>query len=88
MSNYSVTATGVGPLTINDMTGIDLSFGADQKKLPNKKVSLDIHTANGGYVVKVSKNFSSEDDMYIVSDDQDLGQELGKIVMHYTLSKQ
>lgn len=86
MSNYSISAAGVAPITISDMSGIDLSFG--EKKLPNKKISFDVHTAHGGYVVKVSKGFSSDDDMYVIADSQDLGQELGKIITHYTLSKE
>ncbi len=56
--------------------------------MPNKKISFDVHTAHGGYVVKVSKGFSGDDDMYVIADGQDLGQELGKIVIHYTLSKE
>lgn len=80
-----MTASGVGPITVSDMSGIDLSFG--EKKLPNKKISFDVHTAHGGYVVRVSKGYGSDDDMYVISNDQDLGQELGKIVTHHTLSK-
>ena len=63
-------------------------YTVDSKKLPNKKISFDVHTAHNGYVVRVSQNtFGVEDDMYVINDDQDLGQELGKIITHYTLSK-
>jgi len=90
MSTYTIaTATGgggIGPISVSDMSGIDLGFG--EKKLPNKKISFDVHTAHGGYVVKVSKGFSGDDDLYVIADEQDLGQELGKIVTHYTLSKE
>jgi len=82
-----MSATGVGPITVNDISQIDLGFGSD-KKLPNKKISFDVHTAHGGYVIRVSKGYGNEDSMYVISDDKDLGQELGKIVTHHTLSKE
>lgn len=82
-----MSASGVGPITVSDMSGIDLSFGGE-KKLPNKKISFDVHTAHGGYVVRVSKGYASEDDMYVIGDDKDLGHELGKIVTHHTLTKE
>ena len=86
MSHYSMS-TGVAPITVTDLSGIDLTFGGETK-LPNKKISFDIHTANGGYVVKVSHGSFKEEEMYVISDDKDLGQELGKIVTHHTLARQ
>jgi hypothetical protein len=79
----------MAPLTASQITQIDLSgYSVDNKKLPNKKISFDVHTAHNGYVVRVSQNtFGVEDDMYVINDDQDLGQELGKIITHFTLSK-
>lgn len=81
-----MSASGVSPITVTDMAGIDLSFSGE-KKLPNRKISFDIHTAHGGYVVRVTRGYGNEDEMYVVSDDKDLGQELGKIVTHHTLAK-
>lgn len=69
------------------MTQIDLGSYTAEKKFPNKKISFDVHTANGGYVVRVSQGYGSEDDMYVIHDTQDIGQELGKIVTHHTLIK-
>ena len=89
MSTYNMSASGVGPLTVGQISQIDLSgYGIDNKKLPNKKISFDVHTAHGGYVVRVSQGYGNEDDMYVIGDNQDLGQELGKIVTHHTLSKE
>lgn len=82
-----MSASAVGPITVSDIAGIDLSFGGE-KKLPNKKISFDVHTAHGGYVIRVSNGYGNEDDMYVISDDKDLGKELGKIVTHHTLSKE
>ena len=44
-----------------------------------------MHTAHGGYVVKVTNGHGVEDDMYVIGDGQDLGTELGKIITHHTL---
>ena len=89
MSNYTM-AGQVAPITAAQISQIDLTgkYAVENKKLPNKKISFDVHTAHNGYVIRVSQNtFGVEDDMYVISDDQDLGQELGKIVTHFTLSK-
>ncbi len=82
--------TGVGPLTVGQISQIDLgTYTMGSNKLPNKKISFDIHTAHGGYVVRVSQGgYGNEDEMYVIGDSQDLGQELGKIVTHHTLSKE
>lgn len=77
-----------GPLTVSDLTQINLgtSWGGENK-LPNKKISFDIHTAHGGFVVRVTNGYGSEGDMYVIDDSKDLGQELGKIVTHHMLAK-
>lgn len=79
----------MAPITAAQISQIDLGgYAVDNKKLPNKKISFDVHTAHGGYVVRVSKGYGSEDDMYVIGEDQDLGQELGKIVTHHALAKE
>jgi hypothetical protein len=91
MSNYTMagsSAAALGPLSIGQVSQIDLGgYAVDNKKLPNKKISFDVHTAHGGYVVRVSQGYGNEDDMYVINDSDDLGQELGKIVTHHTLAK-
>jgi hypothetical protein len=82
MSSYNMAASGVGPLTIGQVSQIDIGQYSSDKKLPNKKISIDVHTAYGGYVVRLSKGYGIEDDMYVIGDNQDLGQELGKIITH------
>ena len=84
----SPSSASASPVTIGQISQIDLGgYSIGEKKLPNKKISFDIHTAHGGYVVRVSKGYGGEDDMYVIGDEQDLGQELGKIVTHHTLTK-
>ena len=92
MSTYTMagsSAATLGPLSIGQVSQIDLGgYSMDNKKLPNKKISFDVHTAHNGYVIRVSQNsYGIEDEMYVIGDDQDLGIELGKIITHYTLAK-
>ncbi len=81
------SAAGIGPLTVSDLSQINLGGWNSETKLPNKKISFDVHTAHGGYVVRVSTGYGNEGDMYVIDDNKDLGQELGKIVTHHTLVK-
>jgi hypothetical protein len=88
-SNYGMGQSAVGPLTMGQISQIEIGGYSDKSKLPNKKISFDVHTAHGGYVVRVSQGgYGNEDEMYVISDEQDLGQELGKIVTHHTLAKE
>jgi hypothetical protein len=88
MSNYTMAGAAVAPITAAQISQIDLGgYSVGEKKLPNKKISFDVHTAHGGYVIRISQGYGTEDEMYVISDDQDLGQELGKIVTHHTLTK-
>jgi hypothetical protein len=83
-----MAGAAVAPITAAQISQIDLGgYAIDNKKLPNKKISFDVHTAHGGYVIRISQGYGTEDEMYVISDDQDLGQELGKIVTHHTLTK-
>ena len=92
MSQFTMAGSAIpsmSPITAAQISQIDLTgYGVDNKKLPNKKISFDVHTAHGGYVVRVSQGYGVEDDMYVIGDSQDLGQELGKIVTHHTLAKE
>ena len=83
MSNYTMAASGIGPLSVGQISQIDIGGYNSENKLPNKKISIDVHTAHGGYVVKLSKGtYGAIDDMYVIGDNQDLGQEIGKIITH------
>jgi len=83
-----MAGAAVAPITAAQISQIDLGgYSVGEKKLPNKKISFDVHTAHGGYVIRISQGYGTEDEMYVISDDQDLGQELGKSVTHHTLTK-
>jgi len=90
MSNYTMgglSAQGLSPITAAQISQIDIGY-SDKPKLPNKKVTIEVHTAHGGYVVRIAKGYGVEDDMYVIGEDQDLGQEIGKIITHHTLAKE
>jgi len=91
MSNYTMgglSGAAIQPITAAQISQIDIGGYTDRPKLPNKKITMDVHTAHGGYVVRISKGYGVEDDMYVIGLDQDLGQELGKIITHHTLAKE
>lgn len=72
--------------------GTDISIGeiygsGSKSRLPNKKLSIDVHEAHGGYIVQVHRGSAYEGDLYIVAEDLDLGKEIGKIITHSTLTK-
>lgn len=82
-----------GTFTIGGMNGsTDISIGeiygsGSKSRLPNKKLSIDVHEAHGGYIVQVHRGSAYEGDLYIVAEELDLGKEIGKIITHSTLIK-
>ena len=79
MSN-SYTLAGSG-------SGIDLSTIqiGEYKKFGNKKISINIHEAHGGYIAEISTSSHMQGDLYIIPDDKEIGQEIGKIITHKIL---
>ena len=63
-------------------------YGGGTKSFLNKKFSISVHQAHGGYIVEVHRGSGYEGDLYIIAEDKDLGQEIGKIITHSTLAKQ
>ena len=87
LGGYTQTTPHVAPLQPLTVGDIGM-FKMGGLKLPNKKISLTIHEANGGYVVTIDKGqYGEESDMYVIDVDKDLGEEIGKIITHSTLSK-
>jgi hypothetical protein len=55
---------------------------------PTKKVSLTVFEAVGGYIVEIDNsngNYTNDGELYIIGEDKDLGQEIGKIITHNKL---
>lgn len=57
-----------------------------EKKLPNKKLSINVHEAHGGYIIEIVTS-SMPGDLYIIGDDKNMGEEIGKIITHAVLNK-
>lgn len=56
-------------------------------RFPNKKVSLSIHEAHGGYVVEIGQDsYGVSNEIYVISENSDFDKELGKIITHHTLT--
>lgn len=83
MSNYSITGSPIGAF---DISTVELG-GTYNKKFPNKKISMSIHEAHGGYIVEIDNLFGKDNDLYIVAEGQDLGVEISKIITHNILKK-
>ena len=56
-----------------------------QKISPRKKISFDVHDANGGYIIEVNGDHHSAGELYIVGEEKNIGEEIGKIITHYKL---
>lgn len=59
---------------------IDIGPYMYDKKFPNQKIAINIYSANGGYIMEVSTYPGQVNDLYVVPEDRDLGQEIGKII--------
>ena len=62
------------------MPTIDIGPYMYDKKFPNQKIAINIYGANGGYIMEVTTHPGQVNDLYIVPEDRDLGQEIGKII--------
>lgn len=79
MSTYTLSGTGSSGI---DLSTIDIGT---YKKFSNRKLSINVHEAHGGYIAEVSSSSTLNGDLYIISDDKDIGVELGKIITHLML---
>ncbi len=88
-SSWNIAGTQTGVIGGTALPTIDISgmgsYGME-KKFPNKKISINVHEAHGGYIVEVV-NTSLPGELYIISDDKDLGSEIGKIITHTVLKE-
>ncbi|CAB4133658.1 hypothetical protein UFOVP257_380 [uncultured Caudovirales phage] len=87
-TGYSVSMPQVAPIQPLTVADIGQFKIGGNNNLPNKKITLSIHEANGGYVVTIDKNqYGEESELYVIDLDKDLGTEIGKIITHHKLSK-
>lgn len=79
MSTYTLSGTGGAGI---DISTIDIG---GYKKFGNRKLSINVHEAHGGYIAEVSTSSTLQGDLYIIPDGKDVGTELGKIITHRML---
>lgn len=75
MSTYTMNAATVG-----QMPTIDIGHYMYDKKFPNQKINISIHGANGGYIMEIATHPGQVAELYIIPDEKDLGNEIGKII--------
>jgi len=63
--------------------------GTDSSRLNSNGMNFSVHKANGGFIVEYHwydrHRDRSENKLHIVTEDKDLGEELGKIISFETL---
>jgi|688.fasta_scaffold558781_2 hypothetical protein len=79
MSTYTLSGSQAAGI---DISTIDV---AGYKKFANRKLSINVHEAHGGYIAEISTSSTLHGDLYIIPDDKDIGVELGKIITHRML---
>jgi hypothetical protein len=76
----SITGAGIPSLNINDLSSRPHEFDG---------MDIRITVANNGTIVSVKRDgYGNKPDLYVVHDDQDLGQEIGKIITMTCLTKE
>jgi hypothetical protein len=76
---------------MNDEYGEDIPQIIESDRLSSEGLRLQIYRASGGYVVETRSYDSHKDrnlnSMHVITEDQDLGDALGKIVMIEALKR-
>lgn len=75
MSNYTMNASA-----LSHMPAVDIGTYMYDKKFPNQKIAISIYSANGGYIMEISTQPGQVAELYIIPEDRDLGQEIGKVI--------
>lgn len=72
-------AGGYGSISIGDVYGSKHQF---------EGLDLRVTPANGGYIVSIANEPGSKATLYIIAEEQDLGQEIGKLITMLCLRKE
>lgn len=86
--SYSLSQSSMDTITLGPMT---IEKSATEHKFPG--TDIRITPANGGYIISISQSSDyvhsrTVPDLYIISEDQDLGAELGKIITMSNLKRE
>lgn len=88
MSQVNIASAGSGYSAIPGMGvlgGGTYSIGSQHEF--NEGIDIRITPANGGSIVSVNHRNNTVSDLYIVTEDKDLGAEIGKIITMSYLKK-
>lgn len=72
-------------ITLGGSAG-SLGVSDDYAQLGARGLNIRVLPANGGTIISIrdENNYHSQSDLYVISDSQEIGEELGKIItMHY-----
>mgnify|MGYP003347081982 CR=1 FL=1 len=87
-NQYAIAGTGIHPLSVGGSSGTFNITGAKNAIATSKSMELRITPANNGTIVSIRTGDYSEPDLYVIHDDQELGQEIGKIITMTILKKE
>lgn len=62
-------------------------FAAERRGTRQTTCTIRVYQAHGGHIVEVASNLSEIGELHIVSEEHDLGSEIGKIITHSLLNK-
>lgn len=78
-----------GPYAISGSAGFGVMPDQTQHEF-NHGIDIRVTPATGGYIISINprSNYNRTPDLHIVSSDQDLGSEIGKIITLTCLKKE
>lgn len=93
--SYNIAGAGakmsIGAMGAGGSPGIDtITIGGLASMSGHKFDGMDIRIthAHGGYIISLHTDRSRSPDLYIVTEDKELGEEIGKIITMHCLKKE
>ena len=81
---YDDAVYPVNKLEAKMATGAALSIGSERPSIDSNGFNIKVYRATGGTIIETrkydTKRDSSNTGLYIITDDKDLGEEIGKII--------
>jgi hypothetical protein len=89
---YSTSGTGFGAIPGISLAGQGVTLDRDHPDLViNRGLNIRIVPANGGTIISIRNDsdfhVAVNSDLYVISEDQDLASEIGKIITLHCLKK-
>jgi hypothetical protein len=87
MSQVNIASAGSGYGAIPGMSVLGGTYNIGSQHEFNEGIDIRITPANGGSIVSVNHRNHTMSDLYVVTEDKDLGAEIGKIITMSYLKK-